>query len=219
MGRVIAMYDDYSLAYQLAADAFMESLSEGQRYIDDRIRLIENEGPITPKGLSEKLGITVPAVTQWMRPWFEKGVLAWCSEQGNAFAGVAELEKAKRTGRAHVRVTGRRCLPTVYQLTGDTRWDGGGKLHERYDLGFHSCDDAEVDSDVEGSLGDSKPAEPDVIKELISKHSADDSKGVKALSEKSGNDNDFQKSGDDGELVSMDEEGLSDECKRLVQMN
>jgi hypothetical protein len=40
---------------------------EGQRYMDDRIRLIENDEPIIPRNLSVKLNVTVPAVTQWIK--------------------------------------------------------------------------------------------------------------------------------------------------------
>ena len=54
MGNIIAEYADYALAYQLVGDSFRESLGEGQRYTDKRIRLIENEGPMTPRALSEK---------------------------------------------------------------------------------------------------------------------------------------------------------------------
>ncbi len=41
MGNVIAEYADYALAYQLIGDSFRESLGEGQRYTDNRMRLIE----------------------------------------------------------------------------------------------------------------------------------------------------------------------------------
>ena len=44
MGNVIAEYSDYALAYQLVGDAFRESLGEGQRYTDNRMRLIEEFG-------------------------------------------------------------------------------------------------------------------------------------------------------------------------------
>ena len=54
MGNVIAEYSDYALAYQLIGDSFRESIGEGQRYTDKRIRLIEKEGQITPRALSEK---------------------------------------------------------------------------------------------------------------------------------------------------------------------
>ena len=70
-------------------------LGERQRYSDNRIRLIEKEGPITPKRLSEILGISGAAVNQWMRAWIEKGVLSWRDEKGNGFSDVAELEKGE----------------------------------------------------------------------------------------------------------------------------
>jgi hypothetical protein len=94
MGRVIADYADYALAYQLVGDSFKESLGEGHRYTDDRILFIDKEGPITPKALSEKFGISGAAVAQWMRPLIENGVLAWCDVNGAGFTSVAELERA-----------------------------------------------------------------------------------------------------------------------------
>lgn len=120
MGRVIAEYADYALAHQLVDESFREALGEGQRYTNDRIRMIEKEGLITPKSLSEKLGISGAAVTQWMKPMIEKGVLVWCHGHGNAFADIADLEKAKRTGGAFVRVAQVNCLPTPFELTGDS---------------------------------------------------------------------------------------------------
>jgi hypothetical protein len=63
-----------------------------------------------------------------MKPWIEKGVLVWCDGNGVEFTDIAELEKAKRTGRAFVKVAERPCLPTPYQLTSDSRWDSGGEF-------------------------------------------------------------------------------------------
>ena len=119
MGNVIAEYADYALAYQLIGDSFRESLGEGQRYTDDRIRLIEKEGQITPRALSEKDGVSTAAISQWLKPLIEKGVLSWCDEKGHGFMGVADLEKAKRSGRAYLTVSGGKRLPTVFELTGD----------------------------------------------------------------------------------------------------
>ncbi len=47
---------------------------------------------------------------------------------------VADLEKAKRSGRAYLKVAGGRFLPTVFELTGDPGWDKGGDLYVAYDL-------------------------------------------------------------------------------------
>jgi len=120
MGNVIAEYSDYALAYQLVGDAFKESVGEGQRYTDDRIQLIEDEGQMTPRALSENEGVSTAAISQWLKPLNEKGVLSWCDEKGFGFRDVADLEKAKRSGRAYLKVAGGRFLPTVFELTGDS---------------------------------------------------------------------------------------------------
>ena len=134
MGNVIAEYADYALAYQLIGDSFRESLGEGQRYTDDRMRLIEREGQITPRALSEKDGVSTPMISQWSKPLIEKGVLNWCDENGHGFMRVADLEKAKRSGRAYLTVSGGKRLPTVFELTGDPRWNKEGDLYSAYDL-------------------------------------------------------------------------------------
>ena len=108
MGNVIAEYSDYALAYQLIGDSFRESLGEGQRYTDNRIRLIEKEGQMTPRALSKKDGVSTAMISQWLKPLIEKGVLNWCDEKGHGFMDVADLEKAKRSGRAYLKVVGGR---------------------------------------------------------------------------------------------------------------
>jgi hypothetical protein len=47
---------------------------------------------------------------------------------------VTDLEKAKRSGRAYLIVSGGKRLPTVFELTGDPGWDRGGDLYAAYDL-------------------------------------------------------------------------------------
>ena len=115
MGNVIAEYSDYALSYQLVGDAFRKSLGEGQRYTDDRIRLTEKEGQITPRALSEKDGVSTATISQRLKPLIEKGVLSWCDENGQGFMDVADLEKAKRSGRAYLTVSGVKRLPTVFE--------------------------------------------------------------------------------------------------------
>ena len=134
MGNVIAEYSDYALAQQLIGDSFRESIGEGQRYTDDRIRLIEKDGQMTPRALSEKTGVSTEAISQWLKPLIGKGVLDWCDEKGLGFRDVADLEKSKRSGRAHLKVAGGRFLPTVFELTGDPRWNKDGDLYAAYDL-------------------------------------------------------------------------------------
>ncbi|MFO7644137.1 MAG: winged helix-turn-helix domain-containing protein, partial [Desulfosarcina sp.] len=134
MGNVIAEYSDYALGYQILGDSFRESLGEGQRYTDKRIRLIESRGQMTPRALSKKDGVSTATISQWLKPMIEKGVLDWCDEKGHGFMGVADLEKAKRSGRAYLKVSGGKRLPTVFELTGDPRWDKGEELYSAYDL-------------------------------------------------------------------------------------
>jgi DNA primase len=69
-----------------------------------------------------------------LKPLIEKAVLRWCDEKGNGFMGVADLEKAKRSGRAYLTVSGGKRLPTVFELTGDPGWDKDGDLYSGYDL-------------------------------------------------------------------------------------
>ena len=134
MGNVIAEYTDYALAQQLIGDSFRESIGEEQRYTDDRIRLIEKEGRMTPRALSEKTGVSTATISQWIKPLIGKGILSWCDEKGLGFKDVADLEKSKRSGRAHLKVAGGRFLPTAFELTRETRWDKEGELYIAYDL-------------------------------------------------------------------------------------
>jgi hypothetical protein len=212
MGNVIAEYADYALAYQLIGDSFRESLGEGQRYTDERIRLIEKEGPITPRALSEKTGVSTAAISQWLRPMIEKGVLIWCDEKGLGFEDVAVLEKAKRSGKAYLMVAGGRFLPTVYELTGDARWVECGELWKLYDLGIEESHRYDVESTV---LPDMEAT--DFIEENSVSPDADGA--VKVLSEKTGPDNNFKNERLDSGLVPAGIDNLANEFSGLLQMN
>ena len=179
MGNVIADYSDYALAYQLIGDSFRESLGEGQRYTDDRMRIIDNEGQITPRALSEKDGVSTAAISQWLKPLIEKGVLSWCDEKGDGFRDVADLEKAKRSGMAYLTVSGGKRLPTVFELTGDARWDKEGELYSAYDLHLDG---------VEGDQAYHQDEETVNAEDIIfdaENATSNDNPGVKVLSEKS----------------------------------
>ena len=133
-GRFVANYIDYAIVYQLLEESFAESLGDVKRYTDDRIRMIEKDGMMTPRALSERIGVTTAAISQWSKPLIEKGVLTWCDESGAVFGEDLALEKAKRSGKAFICVAGGKSLPSPYQLTGDPRWDTGGDLCAAYDL-------------------------------------------------------------------------------------
>ena len=133
-GRIIANICDYAIVYQLMEESFAESLGDVKRYTDDRIRMIEKEGMMTPRDLAEKTGVSTSAISQWSKGMIEKGVLDWCDENGAEFADDLEMEKAKRAGKAYVVVVAGNSLPSPFQLTGDPRWDKGGDLWTSYDL-------------------------------------------------------------------------------------
>ena len=219
MGNVIAEYSDYALAQQLIGDSFRESLGEGQRYTDDRMRIIESEGRITPRALSEKDGVSTAMISQWSKPLIEKGVLSWCDEKGNGFMGVADLEKAKRSGRAYLTVSGGKRLPTVFEITGDVRWDKGGELYLAYDL--HLDNDA---GNQEFYPDEEKVEGQDIIFDADDSETSNDKPAVKVLSEKSHSEvlkmvEDFKKNQpaiDPNSVVSIN---LSNEFAEILSMD
>ena len=92
---------------------------------------------------------------------------------------VADLERAKRSGKAYLKVAGGRFLPTVFELTADFNWDKGGELYAAYDL--------HLDGDV-GERAFYQDEETDEGQDMIfddDSETSNDNPGVKVLSEKS----------------------------------
>jgi hypothetical protein len=147
MGRVISEYCDYALAYQLVEDAYMESIGNGKKYTNNRIEIIEKHGKIMPKDLAKEIGVTGAAISQWTKPLLKKGVLMWVDQDGGVFPDVKSLEKAKRSGKAYIKVGQFNRLPTPFELTGNSEWDIDGELYRQYDLGFESTDTGVMDLD------------------------------------------------------------------------
>ena len=120
--------------------------------------------------------------------------MSWCDEKGLGFKDVAEREKAKRSGRAYIKVAGGRFLPTVFELTGDARWDKGGDLYLAYDL--------RLDGDTEEQefcQSDETVGGQDIIFDDDSVTTTETETGVKVLSGKSHSEvlkmvDDFRKS-------------------------
>ncbi|MDB4304104.1 hypothetical protein N9934_04885 [Desulfosarcina sp.] len=179
-GRFLADILDYAIVYQLLEESFAESLGNVKRYTDDRIQLIEKEGMMTPRDLSEKSGVSTAAISQWSKPLIEKGVLTWCDETGAVFGDDLALEKAKRSGKAFLCVLGGKSLPSPFQLTGDPRWDKGGDFYAAYDL---ELDDGGGDSDQALAVTEN------IISESVQRCDNDDNQaGVKVLSGKTNDD-------------------------------
>jgi len=139
-GQVIAEISDYAIAVQFIGESFRESIGESMSYTHKRIKIIEKHRMIAPKDLAKLIGVSGAAISQWMKPLLEKGVLMWVDQADNAFADVESLEKAKRTGKAYIKVGRFNRLPTPFELTGDPEWEIDGKLFRQYDFGFESAD-------------------------------------------------------------------------------
>jgi len=142
MGRVIAEIQDYALAFQLIEESFRKTLTEYNNRTDKKMKLIEKEGPITPRALVMKTGVSSAAISQWSKQLVKRGGLCWCDKKGMEFSDDQALDKAKRSGKAYVRVSRPNSLPTPYQLTKDRRWDVDGEYYQIYDLELE-CDDGD----------------------------------------------------------------------------
>jgi DNA primase len=81
-GRLIAEMADYAMVYQLLAPLFVERLGGAQRYTDERVRFIADNGPTTPRAISQQFNIAKPTVSNWLKPLIDEGVLAWCDAHG-----------------------------------------------------------------------------------------------------------------------------------------
>ena len=117
--------------------------------------------------------------SQWLKPLIEKGVLNWCDGNGVEFKMLLNLKQRNGpVGRISV-VSDRCCLPTVFELTGDFRWDKEGELYSRYDLHLdNDADDRELYPDEKTVI-----AEDDIFDD---EHAPEKGKAaVKVLSEKS----------------------------------
>jgi hypothetical protein len=103
-------------------------------------------------------------------------------------------------------------MPTVYQLTGDARWDAGGEFWEFYNLGLEESD---LEEDAPTVL-------PDMVTENFNGEKSvllDTDGAVKVLSEKTAPADNFRDDRLDSELILVSIDGLSEEFGKLLQMN
>lgn len=183
-GRIITQMSDYAIAFQLIDESFRESLGEQKRYTDQRIKVIEKEGPIAFNKLAIKEGVTVPALSAWAKPKIERGLLIWCDENGREFPDQKTLEKAKHSGKAFIKVAYPCGLPTPYQLSGDPGWDKGGESYKHFDLGLGNTiaeSDVLMDKEEFLAVSDSSINENDIETGEKSHYVQE---GIKVLEEK-----------------------------------
>jgi hypothetical protein len=137
-GRISSEMSDYWMALQIVQDAFRENLGALDEKTEKYLEVIKENGRITPGNLAKKRG--VKNVSGWTTKNVGAGRIQWCREDGSFFRDEDELDKAKRSGMAflkiaenytHETITG---LPTPFDLTGDSKWDEDGDLLKFYDL-------------------------------------------------------------------------------------
>lgn len=133
-GHLIAEYADYAMAYQLVKVCFAESAKTMTLTEDKRIKIIESEGMITQKALTEKCGVSNPVISEWVKSAVRAGMVIRCDRNGDEFKDVASLDKARYCGNLYLRLAPSKNLPTPFELTGDSRWEKGGDLFSLYDL-------------------------------------------------------------------------------------
>ena len=136
---------------------------------------------ISSKDLAKVTGVTGAAISGWMKPLIEKGVLMWVDNADNTFADVESLEKAKRSGKAFIRVSDHNRLPTPFELTGDPDWDIDGELYRQYDLGFENTDTGVIESNEDERSSLSLNISDDIYGVENKEESEKSTEGVNAL--------------------------------------
>jgi DNA primase catalytic core len=189
-GRISSEMSDYWMALRIVQDAFRENLGALDEKTGKYMEVIKENGRITPGNLAKKRG--VKNVSGWTTKNVAAGRIQWCREDGSLFKDEDELDKAKRSGMAflkiaenytHETITG---LPTPFDLTGDPRWDEGGELLKLYDLELEKqtavCSVLGVNEVLNGVLN--TPEEKEFVENI--QESSIENDGVKVLSENTG---------------------------------
>jgi hypothetical protein len=138
--KLIAEMCDYWMALQIVTESFRENMGAPDGKTEERLEFIKEKGMVFSKDIAKEYGISASAVTSWTSKKVKDGILTWCDEQGHSFIDEKDLGKAKRSGKAYLKVqdeydpskvTG---LPSPFDLTGETDWDTNGKFYRMYDL-------------------------------------------------------------------------------------
>jgi len=177
-GRVIAEIADYRMASQIVAKAFAENLGRMSETTGERLKYIEDQQHVSVKDLASHSGVSRPTISSWAKGCEENGLVHWVDEQDKDFPDENSLKKAKRTGKAHLKVTDTGSqggpnmgLPAPSELMDDDpNWKEGGAQYQFYDLelnpspsaksnipGIH---DAATQNKIEASAPPKKPGFP-----------------------------------------------------------
>jgi len=217
-GRIVAEVLDYAIAYQLMRDAFLEGLGQMNHYTDKRLALISKEGKMTVKRMAKMTNVSAAAISQWLNPLISKGILSWCDENEEKFQDVESLEKAKRSGKAYVRINGTLGLPSPFELTGDERWLADGELFRKYDL---ELEDADNQVSLNDAVVDITPDIAQDLDKIIDFSKMHQTFGDKELSENSAIEN--KNDGDDADgsatYLEISAENLYNEFWEILSFN
>lgn len=173
---------------------------------------------MTAKRIAEMSGVSGAAISQWLNPLVSKGVLTWCDERRVQFPDVELLEKAKRSGKAYVRINGTFGLSSPYDLTGDERWSADGELFREYDLELDNVGDSGSWNDA---VVEATPDNEDDRVKIIDFSKMHQTLGVKELSENNAFEN--KNVGDNGAGSAIHSEicagNLYDELSGILSFN
>jgi biotin operon repressor len=152
--RVVAKIRDYWMALQIVKEAFRENLTNQSDETEKRLDFIVKQSLVQFKSLAAEWNISKGAVSGWVKSLVEKGILIWCDKDGREYDNNADLNRAKRSGTAYIKVNEHYDffgLPTPFELTGDSKWGEGGDLLELYDLKLNARDMDDIESSEEDS--------------------------------------------------------------------
>lgn len=134
--KLVAEISDYALVYQLFKETFLESLGDYQRLSDEKLKVLEQQGPMTPGKLARAVEVTKPTLSDWIKRNISAETIFWSNGLGEPFDSEIGLTRAQKKGTAHLKVAKGPALPTPFEITRDNRWAKGGELYELYNLGL-----------------------------------------------------------------------------------
>lgn len=140
-GKIIAEIPDYWMALQIVKESFRENMGAPDEKTVERLNYVREHGAVKSKDLAKKYGVSASSISAWAAKNVKNGALTWCDENGNTFMEEKILDKAKRSGKAYLKVeddtsitvTG---LPSPSELTSDEDWKENGRLRKVYHLGL-----------------------------------------------------------------------------------
>ena len=137
-GRLKAQIADYYIAKQMAEKILVEDLSNHTPETRKRLDSISQLGPCSLKVLAATEGVSKQAISSWAKGLIEKGTLVWVDQAGKSFSSLEELNTAKKSGKAFIRLAdsghGLFSLPDPWKITNSESWKPDGDLTAMFDL-------------------------------------------------------------------------------------